>query len=533
MIWRKPRWIYGQKCYTIEAGPGRATLEVGRLKKFTRLQRILASYVVLFFIPVLVIGVLFSLFFIQRYKAEQLDSCTKSVQTVMNMTQEKLSSLRDLAAQLQYDETVLAAKNEIYPIRMLEAQVRLQAYQLVNGQLDELTFLYRGSDNIVSSKTTYSPATFPQLMPQCRSISQQQLYEQCRTAQEVSWHSAVTAGGRNVALGIYPVPAAPGGKYGTMVLSMDVEKFSQGLFSSFPYEGAAFQIRATDGETVLASPQCSFSAAVQGRDGLFTATDANHRRFVVFTREMPLNGLSVSVYVPRDRIFYFYERFFGILFATICVLLAVGAVTIWQIAKGYSSTARSLRQAMQGVQGSAGQAGQGDELAAAVDSIEYLKGIAGSLKENLNNSQQIIDELEKYRIVMREKLAAQATPEKTAVERAVRCAQEHFTEEDLSVNQLARAACMSASALAQQFKREMGVSPSQYIVDLRINKAKELLVSTRQPVSAIAQQIGYADTSAFIRKFRQQTGVTPGKFREWYWEQSPDGDAGAHGDGTV
>ena len=51
------------------------------------------------------------------------------------------------------------------------------------------------------------------------------------------------------------------------------------------------------------------------------------------------------------------------------------------------------------------------------------------------------------------------------------------------------------------------------MAEKRIEKAKELLTSTKLPLSSVAQQVGYLDTSSFIRRFKQKTGMPLGEYR--------------------
>ena len=60
----------------------------------------------------------------------------------------------------------------------------------------------------------------------------------------------------------------------------------------------------------------------------------------------------------------------------------------------------------------------------------------------------------------------------------------------------------------------------EYFNAIRLEKAKELLVSTNMDIADIVSRIGYVDVSSFIRKFKARFGVTPGKFRELHQNKS-------------
>ena len=57
--------------------------------------------------------------------------------------------------------------------------------------------------------------------------------------------------------------------------------------------------------------------------------------------------------------------------------------------------------------------------------------------------------------------------------------------------------------LSQLFKKQMNTTLHDYIADLRIKKAKQLLEVTTMPIDMIAEEVGYYNTSSFIRRFKQ------------------------------
>ncbi|MNE96080.1 HTH-type transcriptional activator RhaS [compost metagenome] len=63
------------------------------------------------------------------------------------------------------------------------------------------------------------------------------------------------------------------------------------------------------------------------------------------------------------------------------------------------------------------------------------------------------------------------------------------------------------------FKKETGKTTGEYLLTLRMSKARALLVHTDYPVSLIASQVGYQDLSAFSRRFASHFGYPPRKLR--------------------
>ena len=84
----------------------------------------------------------------------------------------------------------------------------------------------------------------------------------------------------------------------------------------------------------------------------------------------------------------------------------------------------------------------------------------------------------------------------------------------LRVNEYAKKLNISSCWFIRCFKRYTGKTPQQYIMDIRINKAKELLYSSSFCCNEIAQSIGYADSLYFSRIFKQTVGVSPLAYRK-------------------
>jgi len=78
---------------------------------------------------------------------------------------------------------------------------------------------------------------------------------------------------------------------------------------------------------------------------------------------------------------------------------------------------------------------------------------------------------------------------------------------------LADSAGMSRSAFAQRFKATFGRSPMDFLKELRLQRAAELLQTTRRPIKSIADQVGFESRSHFSRSFTEFFGTAPADFR--------------------
>ena len=97
--------------------------------------------------------------------------------------------------------------------------------------------------------------------------------------------------------------------------------------------------------------------------------------------------------------------------------------------------------------------------------------------------------------------------------------QQNFTEPMLQMSAIADAFNISAASLSLDFKEAMGMSPSDYVLLLRMEKAKEMLRESTLSVKEIGMAVGYQDASGFIRRFRQYLAMTPAQYRQMTMDQ--------------
>lgn len=91
--------------------------------------------------------------------------------------------------------------------------------------------------------------------------------------------------------------------------------------------------------------------------------------------------------------------------------------------------------------------------------------------------------------------------------------QEHYNGE-LTLAQIAGSANISETECLRCFRRMLSCTPIQYVKQMRIQKAAELLVSTNRKISDIGMECGFQEMSYFAKIFRALTGNTPGAFRK-------------------
>jgi AraC-like DNA-binding protein len=91
--------------------------------------------------------------------------------------------------------------------------------------------------------------------------------------------------------------------------------------------------------------------------------------------------------------------------------------------------------------------------------------------------------------------------------------EDHYQERDFCAQSVADHFGLSLSNLSHQYKSYTGENIAAHISALKMHYAKELLTLTGMPVNEIAGQLGYFQTSSFIKKFKTTEGTTPGEYR--------------------
>jgi len=100
---------------------------------------------------------------------------------------------------------------------------------------------------------------------------------------------------------------------------------------------------------------------------------------------------------------------------------------------------------------------------------------------------------------------------------AVKKAKEYIDtnlKQKITLEKLASVASLSPTYFHRVFTETLGITPTEYITNARMDKAKELLAKTNLPVYEIAIECGYDNIPYFSYVFKSRTGVAPGEFRK-------------------
>lgn len=138
------------------------------------------------------------------------------------------------------------------------------------------------------------------------------------------------------------------------------------------------------------------------------------------------------------------------------------------------------------------------------------EGFEFKVRERLS---KIIFLLSKYRPTTPQKPSEKTLRDGERIKTMLQYIQANYDRE-LSLVEIAQSAAISESECLRCFRSMIGSSPIQYIKQLRVQKAAELLTSTDQKISDIGAACGFQEMSYFAKTFRELKGCTPSRYRQ-------------------
>ena len=132
-----------------------------------------------------------------------------------------------------------------------------------------------------------------------------------------------------------------------------------------------------------------------------------------------------------------------------------------------------------------------------------------------NDAEKRMEALEKWLLFVRGKIdLVQSRGILKVSFRAKKYIEEHYMEEELSLCDVAHYVNMSVSYFSAVFKKDEGVSFSEYLTGIRLEKARQLLTMSNYRAYEIAIMVGYANATYFSTIFKRKYGVSPTEFRK-------------------
>ena len=92
--------------------------------------------------------------------------------------------------------------------------------------------------------------------------------------------------------------------------------------------------------------------------------------------------------------------------------------------------------------------------------------------------------------------------------------EKHIGEEDLRAEDMASAMNLGRTVFYRKLKLLVGVTPTEFLRQVRIQRAIQLITLSKKPVSEIAYSVGFSDPKYFSKCFKKETGMSPSEYRE-------------------
>lgn len=131
-------------------------------------------------------------------------------------------------------------------------------------------------------------------------------------------------------------------------------------------------------------------------------------------------------------------------------------------------------------------------------------------KESIGETQSWIEELYEQTIVYASR--NRLTKARKNALAAKEYIDAHFSDPELNVDEIASRIYLNSGYLRTLFKKEMQLTVTDYITNVRLQRAKELIGTGNSKLSDVADQVGYNDASYFSKAFKKHFGITPSEY---------------------
>lgn len=145
------------------------------------------------------------------------------------------------------------------------------------------------------------------------------------------------------------------------------------------------------------------------------------------------------------------------------------------------------------------------------ETLEWMKPRTGSI--SVNAEQFLLEACER---LPGDTISVKPAPgyKKRNIVDIITYVHEHYLDDNFSVKYMASYFDTSVSNISHFFKKNMGITISQYVEQIKLERAREMLEKSDLRVSEIARTLRYANSTVFIEMFKKYEGITPGGYRE-------------------
>ena len=150
------------------------------------------------------------------------------------------------------------------------------------------------------------------------------------------------------------------------------------------------------------------------------------------------------------------------------------------------------------------------------------------LQEQLNSQQEVVQENTNRKYTLTEPEIE--NPDEKMMDKLMKFIEERVSDDTLKIEDMAEAVNMGRTVFYEKIRQLVGVSPIDFLKQVRMERAMQLVAKSRMPFSQIAYSIGFTDPKYFTKCFKKYTGMTPSDYRTSHETDLPDNNLSAIND---
>ena len=166
---------------------------------------------------------------------------------------------------------------------------------------------------------------------------------------------------------------------------------------------------------------------------------------------------------------------------------------------------------------------EGKQFEVCSDVLKALNTFMFEYSKNMMNSDVTLEAQTEIithwliRSIFGETLDMRAISSDYSVARAQHYMEQHYMD-NITVEKLANLGYMSKTSFNRRFKKEIGITPIEYLIEVRIKMAKLMLKRSENQMTEIAMRCGFGSSAHFSSCFQKHVGLTPSEYRDRYMD---------------
>lgn len=100
------------------------------------------------------------------------------------------------------------------------------------------------------------------------------------------------------------------------------------------------------------------------------------------------------------------------------------------------------------------------------------------------------------------------------MDRLMKFLEQRIDDDSLRIDDMAEAVNMGRTVFYEKIRQLVGVSPSDFLRQVRMQRARQLIAKSNMNISQVAYAVGFTDPKYFAKCFKKETGMTPSEYRD-------------------